>query len=82
MGGVELDFTEAELPPGLTELNIFAVMGGCDIKVPAGLDVEVTGVPILGGVENNSRGNTGSGGPLLRIRAFVVMGGVEVKVSE
>ena len=83
MGGMELDFTEAELPPGVTEISVFAMMGGCDIRVPPGLHVEVRGIPILGGIENNSRGvGDNPGEPVLRIKAVVFMGGVEINVYE
>lgn len=81
MGGVDLDFSEAELPPGETVVSIFAVMGGCDIYVPEELNVEVQGIPILGGIENHAKGGSGGTGPLLRIKAFVLMGGVDIKVK-
>lgn len=81
MGGMDLDFTEAEMPPGVTEINVFAMMGGLDIYVPPGMDVEMEGIPILGGIDNAAR-NAGGEGPTLRIRAVVIMGGIDVKVKE
>jgi len=81
MGGVDLDFREAEMPPGVTEINIFAMMGGVDIVVPPGMNVEVQGIPILGGIDNRAQ-DTGGGGPRLKVRALVIMGGVDVKVKE
>lgn len=82
MGGLELDFREAEMPPGETEISLVAIMGGCDIIVPPDLNVEVRSLPILGGVDNHARGNSGLDGPTLRINAFVLMGGVDIKVKE
>ena len=82
MGGIDLDFTQAEMPPGVTELNVFCLMGGLDIKVPPGLRVEVRGIPILGGIENKARNVIKEGGPVLVIRGVVIMGGIEVNVSE
>jgi hypothetical protein len=81
MGGIDLDFTQAEMVPGTTEISIFTLMGGVDIKVPPELDVEVTGIPILGGIDNHSRGNTGTG-PLLRVKVLAIMGGVDIKVAK
>ena len=40
-GGAELDFREARLGPGVTEVTALAFMGGVDIIVPPGLQVEV-----------------------------------------
>ena len=34
MGGVDLDFRDAEFGPGVTEVNVTAVMGGIAIVVP------------------------------------------------
>ena len=34
MGGSELDFREAVMPPGVTEVQVFAICGGVDIIVP------------------------------------------------
>ena len=82
MGGMELDFTQAEMPPGVTELNVFCLMGGLDVKVPPGLSVEVHGIPILGGIDNRARGGGPVGGPILRIKGLVIMGGIDVKVKE
>ena len=36
MGGVVLDFREALLPPGVTEVWIFTAMGGCRDHRPSG----------------------------------------------
>ena len=79
MGGVDLDFTEAMMSPGLTEINVFCMMGGIDIYVPKGLNVEVTGFPIMGGFDNHTGGETYKGGPVLKIRALVIMGGIDIK---
>jgi hypothetical protein len=51
MGGVDLDFRRALLAPGLSEVRIFALLGGVTITVPKGLRIEVTATAILGGVE-------------------------------
>ncbi|HYW06539.1 MAG TPA: DUF1707 domain-containing protein, partial [Longimicrobium sp.] len=43
MGGAELDFRDARMGP-LTEVTIFAMMGGVEIVVPPGVHVEVNGI--------------------------------------
>ena len=81
-GGVELDFREAELPPGVTELTVCAVMGGVEILVPPGLAVDSDGVAIAGGFDQigNASAPTSPDQPVLRIRGFTLMGGMEIKV--
>lgn len=80
MGGLELDFREALLPPGETEVWIFSLMGGAEIIVPPGLRVESDGVAILGGFEHrvDEEVQHDPTSPVLRIRGFAMMGGVEV----
>src|SRR5690606_22575352 len=52
MGGVELDFREARLGPGVTELTVVSIMGGVVITVPPDLQVDAEGVPIMGGFQH------------------------------
>ena len=82
MGGVCLDFREALLPPGETEVWIFTAMGGGEIIVPPGLTVESDGVAILGGFEHREDAvlSPDPDAPILRIRGLTIMGGVEVSV--
>lgn len=82
MGGAELDFREADLLEGVSEVVILAVMGGVKIVVPPDLDVEVEGIGLLGGFQHLSRRTGDDDAPLLRIRGLAVMGGVNVKVKK
>lgn len=79
MGGSQLDFREAVLPPGVTEVQVFAVMGGVEIIVPPGVNVESHGVGILGGFDHlgGSR-DWDDDAPVLRIAGMAFMGGVEI----
>ena len=51
MGGIDMDLRYAEIPEGETVLDLTAVMGGIDIKVPRNLPVICDGTVVLGGVE-------------------------------
>jgi len=84
MGGHALDFREALMAPGVTEVWIFAMWGGVEIVVPPGLPVEVDGLAIMGGFDFDSNEPTDRtpDQPLLRIRGMALMGGVEVTVRQ
>lgn len=82
MGGLCLDFREALLPPGETEVWIFSLMGGAEIIVPPGLTVESDGVAILGGFEHHENVPVSPDPdiPVLRLKGVALLGGVEVSV--
>ena len=82
MGGAGLDFREARMPPGVTEVNILAIMGGAEILVPPGLAVETHGFGFMGGFEGVDQAgvDTDPDAPRLVIRGLAIMGGVEVTV--
>lgn len=82
MGGAELDFREAVLPPGVTEVQIYTVWGGVDIVVPPDLHVESHGFALLGGFDHAAEDAVapGPGAPTLKITGIAIMGGVDVSV--
>jgi hypothetical protein len=82
MGGVELDFREALLPPGVTEVRIYTVMGGVEVIVPPNLTVESHGIGIMGGFEHagDEYRDYDPEAPVLRISGVAIMGGVDIKV--
>jgi len=80
MGGSDLDLNDAELADDYVELTVFSLMGGADIRVPDGLNVEVSEFAFMGG--NSVRlGDElpDPGGPVLRLRLLSIMGGTDVK---
>ncbi len=83
MGGVMLDFRQAQLPPGETVVHAFALMGGVTIFVPPELDVAVNGVGIMGGFDhmNQAAAVASPDAPRLRVDGVAIMGGVDVQVK-
>jgi hypothetical protein len=81
MGGAEVDFREAEMAPGVTEMNVTAIMGGVELIVPPWLSVEVDATAILGGFEELHRAPTTPepGRRVLRITGVAIMGGVSIE---
>ena len=82
MGGAHLDFREARFGPGVTEVIVFAIMGGAEIIVPPGVHVDVNGLALMGGFSQSGSAPlpTDPNAPVLRIGGFCMMGGVEVSI--
>lgn len=81
MGGIVLDFREAVLPPGTTEVHVVAAMGGVQLIVPPNLSVEVSGTAIFGGFGHVERipAQADPDRPLLRVHGIAFFGGVAVE---
>jgi hypothetical protein len=79
MGGAHLDLRTAEIESAEAAISCISIMGGIDIIVPHGLDVEVSGFGLLGGVADEVRTEPRPGAPSLHVRAFALMGGIAVR---
>jgi len=80
MGGCEVDLRRAEIEGPEVVINAVAVMGGVDVIVPEGIEVELTGFPIMGGKHMRVKDvPILPGSPHIVVRAFPVMGGVTVR---
>jgi predicted membrane protein len=77
MGGCELDLREADMENGPAELEIIALMGGVEIKVPEGWEVIGNMLPIMGGADIRTK--AAPGGRKLIVNGVVVMAGVDIK---
>jgi hypothetical protein len=58
-------------------------MGGAEIIVPPGLNVESDGIAILGGFDHTEEASLDPDpdAPILRLRGLALLGGVEVKIQ-
>jgi hypothetical protein len=82
MGGADLDLREALIDSNETVITVVSVMGGSDIIVPEGVEVELGGVAIMGGNDLKLEGSRPRpGAPVVRVRAFSLMGGTDVKTK-
>lgn len=92
MGSIEIDLTAAEIEVGETLLDLTAIMGGIEVKIPSELAVIYDGSAILGGVTFKDQEDGGIVGgrrveqnitpdadKIVRIQARAIMGGVEIK---
>jgi hypothetical protein len=79
MGGGKLDLREAKMAGPEAIVDILAVMGGFEIVTPETWHVIVDVVPLMGGYEDKTRHPADPSAPRLRLRGFVMMGGLEVR---
>ncbi len=83
-GGAELDFRQAKLPPGMTEINCRCVFGGAKITVPPELHVHVEGVGVFGAFTETGDllDAPADDTPWLKVTGVAVFGGVEIEVKK
>ena len=81
MGGAEIDLRDARFGAGITEIEIFVLMGGVNIIVPPGVRVESLGAAFMGGFELKAGDATALSPthPVLRLSGLAIMGGVETE---
>ena len=79
MGGDEIDLRDAEIEGGELTLNVFSFMGGSNIYVPESIEVDLGGFSFMGGNQEHGRMTPPRrGAPLIRVRAFNFMGGIQI----
>lgn len=80
MGGSDIDLNDAELSAPVTRITVFSLMGGCEIRVPDGVEVHVSSIPIMGGNDVKLGDQVPpTGAPEIHIRLISIMGGAAVK---
>jgi predicted membrane protein len=78
-GGVSIDLRDAEIKKEAT-INVLALCGGVELKVPRHWKVQSQVFPILGGVESKAHSEDKSDkAPVLIITGTVALGGVEIR---
>lgn len=79
MGGCEIDLREAEMKGEEAVIDVVAIWGGIEIRVPMGWSVSVKAMPIMGGVDDKTYPSKEGGHKRLVLTGNIVMGGVEIK---
>ena len=80
MGGCNLDFRGASIkPPNQPVLEVFALCGGIELRIPEDWTVISELEVILGGVDERKAGPPKDGSKRFILRGTVLMGGVEVR---
>ena len=78
MGGIVFDFTDAILTSHTTEITVFALMGGVDVKVPEGIDVRIDVFGFMGG-SSGPEDTAPPGSPTIVFKGLALMGGLNVE---
>jgi len=81
-GGTSLNLLNSDLARGTNVLDVFVLFGGCDIRVPADMNVKVKVTAIFGGFSDERKvinENDANDGKDLVIKGLVLFGGGEVK---
>lgn len=73
-GGLEIDLRDAKIAEG-ARLEVVAAFGAVKIWVPKTVRVDVSGIPIFGGIDDKSAGD---GETVLKVTATVAFGGLEI----
>ncbi|MBI5474268.1 MAG: hypothetical protein HY961_18180 [Ignavibacteriae bacterium] len=79
MGGCDIDLRNAAITNSPAVLEVFAMWGGIEIKVPINWTVTFEGTPILGGYDDKTFHEKADVNQRLIVRGTVIMGGVEVR---
>ncbi|MEX1128910.1 MAG: DUF5668 domain-containing protein [Vicinamibacterales bacterium] len=78
MGGCEIDLRQAAIH-GEAVIDVFAMWGGIEIRVPENWTVIGRVMPLMGGFDDTTRPPKEATDHRLIVRGVVLMGGVEVK---
>ena|SRR5436190_17484781 len=86
MGGSQIDLRQATIPRGEeASLEVFAMMGGCEIIVPPSWTVATPIMAVMGGVEDKrlppiaSTDTAAGAAPRLVLRGLLMMGGIVIR---
>jgi hypothetical protein len=77
-GGIEVDLRAAKLSPDGAHLDLHAINGGIEVKVPEGWRVRSSMRAVAGGVDARAPEPEAADAPTLTLDGFAAFGGVEV----
>jgi hypothetical protein len=82
-GSVELDLREAEVADGVSEIEVLAVLGSCEVIVPPGVRVECNGSAMVGSFEVKMSGapDFPPNAPVVRIKGSAYFSSVEAMIK-
>ena len=82
VGACWLDLREASIDADEVTITALAVFGTIKVVVPAGIGVELSGLPLFGAKTDATSGRVIPEAPVVRVRGFPIFGSVRVIESE
>jgi hypothetical protein len=79
MGGVELDFRGSRMQEDQAPLEVFAMMGGIDIRIPEDWEVVNDLNVIMGGIDDKTERRNVENPKRLVLHGTVLMGGLSIR---
>jgi hypothetical protein len=81
IGGLDLDLTQADVPPAGSTITKVSLIGGARVVVGPDVRVEVGGFSLIGGRDVERVREVTATAPVVRIRAWSIIGGTRVRVA-
>ena len=78
-GGGVVDLRYADFTSPEVEIHAYSIMGGQTILVPPEINVDIHGLGLMGGFDQDVDGEGSPGAPRVKVRGFSLCGGVGVK---
>jgi hypothetical protein len=79
MGGVQLDLRNSTMSESSAVIEVFVMMGGIDVRVPADWLVVNNVDAVMGGVDDKTRPTGGENAKRLVLQGTVLMGGLNIR---
>lgn len=78
-GGVDIDLTDAVFESPEVEIEVTALFGGVEIRVPENVSLHGSGVGIFGGFDVKEQTAADPYAPVVRVKGIAVFGGCDAK---
>jgi hypothetical protein len=77
LGGSEIDFREAELEEGVTEVNVISILGDVNIVVNPDIPVTISGISVLGSrnITRSKEESNFNTKKLIHVKTTCILGG-------
>jgi hypothetical protein len=79
LGGVQLDLRDSTMSEASAVIDIFVMMGGIDLWIPADWVVVNEVDVVMGGIEDKTRRSSSEGARRLVLQGTVLMGGLNIR---
>src|SRR5690606_11480758 len=79
MGAVEIDLRECRMAGNEAYVDLLAIMGGVELRIPKGWAVESRMSALLAGLDDRSEPPVVPGAPRLVLRGTAFLGGIEIR---